>query len=257
MRRYTARTALLSVSVCLAACGIKPGAPKKAEEERKAVAYFHVDPATAGSVSGKITYEGPKPAKTAISMTSDADCEKLHAGHPVYDESVVVGPAHGLANAFVYVKSGLEGKRFELPQQPVVLDQRACMYVPRVIGIRVGQTMDVRNSDPVSHNIHPIPENNREWNQQQSPQAPNLQHRFPRPEIMVPVKCNVHRWMRAYIGVVDHPYFAVTAPDGAFELENLPPGDYTIAVWHEKFGEKTAAVHVAATQATAVSFTYR
>ena len=210
----------------------------------------------AGSLVGKITYEGPKPAKTAINMTSDADCEKLHAGHPVYDESVVVGPAHGLANVFVYVKSGLEGKRFEPPEQSVVLDQHGCMYVPRVIGIRAAQTMDVRNSDPVSHNIHPVPENNREWNQQQSPQAPDLQHRFPRPEIMIPVKCNVHRWMHAYIGVMDHPYFAVTGSDGAFELKNLPPGDYTIAVWHEKFGEKTAPVHVAATQAAAVSFTY-
>jgi plastocyanin len=249
------KLAFLALALLLAACS-KPDAPAKTGQDLKAVEYFHVDPATAGSVSGKITYEGPKPEKTAISMTADADCEKIHAGHPVYDEPVLVGPAKGLANALVYVKSGLEGKRFETPSEPVVLDQRGCMYTPRVFGIRAGQTLDVKNSDPVSHNIHPVPSNNREWNQQQSPQAPNLQHRFPRPEIMIPVKCNVHRWMHAYIGVMDHPYFAVTGPDGAFEMKNLPPGDYTIVVWHEKFGEKTAPAHVAATQPTAVSFTY-
>jgi len=249
------RPVFLVLALLSVACS-KPDAPAKTGQDLKAVAYFHVDPVTAGSVSGKITYDGPKPQKAAISMTADADCERIHAGHPAYDEPVVVGPAKGLANAFVYVKSGLEGKRFETPQDPVVLDQHGCMYTPRVFGIRAGQMLDVKNSDPVSHNIHPEPSNNREWNQQQSPQAPDLQHKFPRPEIMIPVKCNVHRWMHAYIGVMDHPYFTVTGPDGAFELKNLPAGNYTIAVWHEKFGEKTAPMHVAASQAGAVSFTY-
>ena len=131
------------------------------------------------------------------------------------------------------------------------------MFVPRVLGIRAGQTMDARNSDQVSHNIHPKPTNNYDWNQQQSPGAPDLQHRFPRADVMIPVKCNVHSWMRAYIGVVDHPYFTVTRPDGTFEWKNVPPGDYTIAVWQEKLGEQKQTVHLAASGTGEVNFTYR
>jgi hypothetical protein len=130
------------------------------------------------------------------------------------------------------------------------------MFLPRVIGLETGQTLDLKNSDPVSHNIHPMPNNNREWNEQQSPGTPDVQHKFGRPEVMIPVKCNVHSWMHAWIGVVAHPYFAVTGADGAFEWKNVPPGDYTIAVWHEKLGEKKQQVHVAASGSAAVHFTY-
>ncbi len=125
-----------------------------------------------------------------------------------------------------------------------------------MIGIRAGQELEVKNSDGVSHNIHPMPANNREWNQQQSPGTPDLEHKFPRMDVMIPVKCNVHSWMRAYIGVVDHPYFAVTGADGAFHWNNVPPGDYTLAVWHEKLGELKQTVHLAPHEAAAVNFTY-
>jgi hypothetical protein len=130
------------------------------------------------------------------------------------------------------------------------------MYVPRVIGIRAGQTLAVKNSDPVSHNIHPLPKENREWSQQQSPESPELERKFARPEIMIPVKCDVHKWMRSFIGVVSHPYFAVTGADGSFTLPNLPPGDYTVAVWHEKLGDRTQTVHVAPAANVVVSFSY-
>ena len=129
--------------------------------------------------------------------------------------------------------------------------------MPRVIGVRTGQTLAVKNGDPVSHNIHPMPKNNREWNEQQSPESPEAEHRFGRPEIMIPVKCNVHSWMHAFIGVVAHPYFAVTGPDGSFEWSNVPPGDYTVDVWHEALGGRTKQVHVAASEHAAADFTYQ
>src|SRR5260370_26255042 len=198
----------MSCALLMLGCGRSPIAQKA--ETVKPVEYFHVDPSTAGTLRGKITFHGTALAKTAISMNAEAWCEQAHNGRPAYDQPVIVGKDAGLANAFVYIQSGLEGKVFEPVQESVTLDQHGCMFAPRVIGIRAGQTLRVTNSDVVSHNIHPLPKNNREWNQQQEPQAPDLQRKFARTEILIPVKCNVHSWMHAYIGVVEHPYFAGT-----------------------------------------------
>jgi len=257
MFRRIRLAAVLSAALISIRCGGTKPPEKPAAEPAKAVEYFHVDPATAGIVSGRIAFHGARPAREQISMESDAVCQQAHAGHPVYDESVVVGKDGGLANAFVYIQAGLEGKHFEPAKEPVTLDQHGCMFVPRVIGLQTGQTLAVKNSDAVSHNIHPMPQVNREWNDQQSPQSPDIERRFVRPEVMIPVKCNVHAWMRAYIGVVAHPYFAVTKLDGTFELANVPPGDYTVAVWHEKLGNQTKPVHVAPSGRAGVDFTYQ
>ncbi|HXB71337.1 MAG TPA: carboxypeptidase regulatory-like domain-containing protein [Candidatus Acidoferrales bacterium] len=230
---------------------------KTAAEPVKPVAYFHVDQATAATLHGKIAFKGARPARQVISMEAEAGCQKAHAGHPVYDEPVMVGKGGGLANAFVYIQAGLEGKTFEPVKDVVNLDQHGCLFVPHVIGIRAAQPLDVKNSDAVSHNIHPMPKNNYEWNEQQGPQSGPAEHKFARREVMIPVKCNVHSWMHAYMGVVEHPYFAVTGADGSFEWPNVPPGDYTVAVWHEKLGEQTMQVHVAASARAAVDFTYQ
>jgi len=251
------QTIVAAAALFLAACGNQEPAPKKAAQELKPIEYFHVDPASAGAIQGKIEYHGKKPARTVIPMSSEAGCEKAHAGKLVYDESVVVGKNGGLANTFVYIQSGFGDKKFEVPKEPVVLDQSGCLFHPRVLGMQAGQILDVKNGDTVSHNVHPMPTNNREFNEQQSPGAPDIQHKFPRADVMIPVKCNVHSWMRAYIGVVDNPYFFVTGDDGSFELKNLPPGDYTLAVWHEKFGEQKQTVHVAPSGNSAVNFSYQ
>jgi len=251
---------LLASQLLLIACGNAPQPAEKktaAVETPKPVEYVHVDPATAGTIRGKIVFHGVKPPRKPIDMSSDAGCQKEHAGHPAYDEPIVTGKGGALTNAFVFIQSGLEGKKFEPAENAVVLNQHGCMFEPRVLGIRAGQIMDVRNSDAVSHNVHPKPTNNYDWNQQQSPGAPDLQHKFPRADVMIPVKCNVHSWMRAYIGVVDHPYFSVTAADGAFEWKNVPPGDYTIAVWHEGLPEQKQTVHVAPSATADINFTYR
>jgi plastocyanin len=159
----------------LAACGGTNPNPAEAPQKKVAVAvpkpveYFHPDPATAAKVHGKVVFKGTKPNRTAIVMNVEAACVKAHSGHPVYDEPVITGKGGTLASAFVYIKAGLEGKTFEAPQAKVGLDQHGCMFLPRVTGIQTGQVMDVKNSDPVSHNIHPLARENREWSQQQSP----------------------------------------------------------------------------------------
>ncbi len=254
------RILLCMAAAFTAACSNapKPVEPaKKAAEVTKPVEYFHVDAATAGSISGVIQFAGPKAARKVISMDAEAGCQQANAGKPVYEDVVLTGKKGGLANAFVYIQSGLEDKTFEPAQEAVVLDQQDCMFVPRVVGIRSGQTLDLKNGDSIAHNIHPMPKSNREWNQEQPPHAPDVQHRFARPEIMIPVKCNIHAWMHSYIGVVGHPYFAVTGSDGSFQWKNVPPGDYTLAVWHETLGTQTQQVHVAASASAAVNFSYR
>ena len=248
------KPALVVAAVLLAACGPKPSEPAKSAEP---VAYFHPDPATAGKFHGRIVYRGPKPTKNVISMESDVACSQEHSNEPVAEDIVQVGPDAGLANAFVYIQAGLEGKKFEPAKDPVVLDQRGCLFVPRALGIRAGQVLALRNSDKVTHNIHPVPKNNREWEQSQPPGAPDAPHKFARGEVMIPVKCNIHQWMHAYIGVVEHPYFAVTGADGSFDLSNVPPGDYTLAVWHEKLGEQTQQVHLAPSATQSLEFIYK
>lgn len=240
---------------------IKPLSHLTKQEREDLVAFLESlngegqEPAPAGVVRGTVRFTGKTPPKKAISMDAEEACGKLHRG-PVYEQAVVTGKAGALANVFVYIKTGLEGKTFAPPKDVVVLDQRGCQFVPRVVAMQAGQTLAVRNSDPVSHNIHPRPANNREWNQQQSPGAPDLERRFARGEVMIPVKCNVHAWMKSWIGVMEHPYFAVTGPDGAFELRNLPPGEYTVAAWHEQLGEQLQRVTVSP-KSERIEFRYR
>lgn len=237
----------------LAACSGAP-APKKPAAEP--IVYTVVDPKTAATLTGKILFTGKRPAPIKIDMDEDPQCAKLHK-NPVYDDRVAVGPGGGLANVFIYIKSGLEGKHFRPPEQVAAIDQHGCWFQPRVLGIETGQMLDVTNSDPVTHNIHPRAHVNREWNQSQSPGAAPLARRFIRPEIMIRVKCNIHGWMKAWIGVVDHPYFAVTGKDGAFEIGNVPPGAYTVAAWQEELGAQEQQVTVPPSGKLELTFTFR
>jgi plastocyanin len=189
-------------------------------------------------------------------MSEDPACVEAHKGKP-YDESLVVASNGSLANAFVYIQKGLEGKTFEVPSTPVTIDQRGCWFRPRVLGIQVGQVLQVVNSDPVTHNIHPMGQVNREWNHSQGPGEDPISRKFLKPEVMIPVKCNIHSWMHAFIGVLDHPYFAVSAEDGTFTIANLPPGTYTLAVWQEKLGTQTQQITVTEAHQTAAAFTFK
>jgi plastocyanin len=248
--------ALMAAALFAAGCGQTKPPEKAAAEPAKPVEYFHVDPATAATVRGTVRFTGKRPAPKTIDMSNDPACAEAHHGKD-YDESVVVNPNGTLANVFIYIKGGLEGKQFEVPTTPVIFDQRGCWFQPRVLGIQTGQTLQISNSDPVTHNIHPLAQLNREWNHSQGPGEAPLERKFPRPEVMIRVKCNIHSWMRAYIGAIDHPYFAVTGADGTFEIRNVPPGDYLIEAWQETMGTQEQKVTVPAAGKIETSFTFK
>ena len=171
---------------------------------------------------------------------------------------MLIDPSGGLANVFVYVKDGLDPKySFPIPETPVVLDQVGCVYRPRVVGIRVGQPLEALNSDDTLHNVHALPTANVEFNEGQPVKGMRLSRVFDKPEVMMRFKCNVHSWMAAYVGVLPHPYFAVTAADGSFSIPGLPPGTYTIEAWHERFGTQTMQVTVADREAVTANFAFQ
>ena len=158
---------------------------------------------------------------------------------------------------FVYVKDGLGNYAYDPPTDSPKIDQHECRYHPHVFGMRVGQTLEIINSDPTLHNIHAMPKANSEFNNGQPIQGMKMSHTFDKQEVMVPFKCDVHGWMNAYVGVLPHPYFAVTKDDGKFELPNLPPGTYTIEAWHEKLGAMTQSVTIGAKESKDVTFTFK
>lgn len=216
---------------------------KEPAKTESAPVYFKVDEQTVSTLSGKVLFTGKRPTLKKVDFEEDSECAKLHRT-PFYDQSLIVRRDGRLANAFVYIKSGLEGKKFEPPSTPVTIDQRGCWFEPRVLGIQTGQELKVINSDPVTHNIHPRAQVNREWNHSQGSGDPPIERRFLKQEVMIRVKCNIHSWMHAFIGAVDNPYFAVTGSDGSFVLKDVPPGTYTIEAWQEGLGAQEQRVTV-------------
>jgi hypothetical protein len=188
-------------------------------------------------------------------MSAEPDCAKLHS-EPVTAQAVEVNGNGTLRNVFVWVKGGLEGKQFPVSSEAVELDQKGCIYHPHVIALQANQPFKVANSDPTTHNVHPLPKVNREWNKSQTASAPAVEAKFPRQEIMIAVKCNIHPWMRSYINVVDHPFFAVTGEDGSFQIKGLPPGTYTIEAIHEKLGAKEMSVTLGDAESKPVDFSF-
>ena len=250
----------LAFALSLASCGgggEKTEAPKQAESTPAAGgAGTAPDEANGGTVTGKVAFEGTAPTMRPIDMSANPVCMRAHTT-PVKSEEVVVNSNGTLKNAFVWVKSGLPDKNWQVPSSTVALDQSGCEYKPHVLAIMAGQNIEVKNSDPTNHNIHPQPTVNQDWNESQAPGSEPKMKTFPRQEVMVPVKCNIHPWMRSYIGVVSHPFFAVTGDDGTFTIKGLPPGTYTIQVWHEKFGTQDQQVTVGAKESKTADFTMK
>lgn len=207
------------------------------------------------SVKGVVKFEGVPPKPSRIDTSQDPLCAKERST-PLTTEDIVVGSGGGLANVVVYVSDGLTTHDFPTPQQPAVLEQKGCQYRPHVLALQANQTLNIVNSDETTHNIHPTPSNNREFNMTQ-PHGMPLEHTFAREEVAIPVKCNVHPWMKGYIAVLKHPYFAVTDKSGAFELKGLPPGTYTVSAWQEKLGTMTQKVVISADKAESVDFTFK
>jgi hypothetical protein len=223
-------------------------APAGAPEGRR------VDSASAGRISGRVLFEGEAPEARPIDMRSDAKCRDEADGET--RERVVQVVDGGLDNVFVYIKGPIGDYVFATPTEPVKLDQDGCMYTPRVLGVRVGQPLAVSNSDALLHNVHAAATINQQFNTAQPFEGMVHTHAFRQPEIMVRFKCDVHAWMTAYVGVVEHPYFAVTRGGGEFELSDVPPGTYTIEAWHETLGSRTVSLTLGERDAQELTLTY-
>jgi hypothetical protein len=228
-----------------------PAAQPAAAPAAAAPAAAPIDPNTVASVSGTVKLDGAAPKAAKIDMSQDAACKGSNTA-----ETIVVEGGN-MANVFVYVKDGLGTRTFDVPKDSVTLDQKGCQYHPHVLGVMTGQNIKIKNDDQTTHNIHPTPADNREWNESQPPAAAPLEKSFSREEIMLPVKCNQHPWMRMYINVVKSPFYAVTGPDGKYEIKGLPPGDYTIAFVQEKLGEQTQKVTLAAKDSKTVDQSFK
>lgn len=208
------------------------------------------------TVTGKAFFKGVATQKILIKMASDPVCVKQNAGKQVFSDSVTVNSNGTLANVFVYIKEGVKGS-VPPPTEPVVFDQKGCIYTPHVFGIRVNQPFHVINSDPTLHNVNAAAKQTpNRFNNGMPIKGMKIEKKFTKPETMVRIKCDVHGWMLAYAGVLEHPYFSVTDSTGAFSIKELPPGDYTLVAWHEKFGEQTSKLTVAQTSKS-VDFTFQ
>jgi plastocyanin len=259
-RFWLALTVLLALFALGAACNNKGREEKgndNASKETKPA------PKGEGTISGTIAYAGPAPVAKKIDTSADPVCGQKNPNLETDDNKVTDGK---LGNVFVYIKDGtitggskIGDYTFPAATAEATLDQNGCHYAPHVLGVQVNQKLKITNSDPTQHNIHPQPKNNPEWNQTQPNGAPPIEKSFNRAEVLIPVKCNQHPWMKSYIGVLKHPFFAVTKPDGTFEIKGVPPGIYTVVAWHEGGAtgtEKTMQVTVTGSGAAKADFSF-
>jgi plastocyanin len=244
--------AMVVVAAAASACGGSQPEPPARTPPPNAQ---RVDAAKAGTLTGRVLFDGPAPQNAPIKMSADPVCIQANPNGATADTFAVNDG--GLDNVFVYVKDGLGNYYFDTPTEAVKLDQHGCRYVPHVFGIRVGQPLEIVNSDSTLHNVHAMPQANQEFNFPQQIQGMKTRKTFTAREVMVRFKCDVHGWMNAYAGVMDHPYFAVTTSGGRFELKNLPAGTYTIEAWHERLGTQPLKVTIGEKETKDVSFTYR
>lgn len=212
-----------------------------------------IDPATVGTISGMINFAGDAPAMMAVDMSGEPDCAAAYTGGGPMTQSVLASGG-GLANVFVYLSGGVSGA--PAASGAVTLNQENCRYAPHVLGAQAGQDIQITNSDNLLHNINASPTTNRGFNISQPRAGITSTQKFASAEVMVPVRCDVHGWMGAYIGVVDHPYFAVSGANGSFRIANVPAGTYTATAWHEEYGEMTGSVTVTAGGSADLSFDY-
>jgi hypothetical protein len=247
-------TLVILLSVFEASCGKNQGtsetSPAATTPNSKPV-----DAATAGSISGTVQLEGTAPKMKIINMAAEPACAKQHST-PAMTQEVLTGKDGALENVVVYLKGDFSQFKFDTPQIPVTITQKGCMYDPHVLALETDQSLQVVNADPVTHNIHPVPKDNREWNESQPPGAAPIDRNFAHEEIAIPVKCNIHPWMKAYIAVFGDPYFEVTGKDGSFDLKNVPPGTYTLVAWHELYGTREQSVTIGPKESKAVHISF-
>ena len=252
MKVWLSLASVLSLLVLLGACSKSETTEPAANTSTASETYKSTG--NEGTVSGSIAFAGTPAPPKKIDSSADPVCGQRNPNLTTEDTVVKDGK---LANVFVYIKDGTtaDGKKiaslaFDVPAEAATLDQNGCHYKPHILGVQANQKVRITNSDPTQHNIHPTPKVNPEWNQTQANGAAPIEKTFARPEVLIPVKCNQHPWMKAYIGVMKSPFYAVSAEDGSFTIKGVPPGTYTVAAWHEKGGaagtEKTMQVTVPA-----------
>jgi Carboxypeptidase regulatory-like domain len=215
-----------------------------------------LDPNTVGEIKGTVILDGAPPPPQKILLSGEPECAQLNPNSLV-SPIVTTGSNGVLANVAVYIKSGLANYHFDPPKTPVELEQENCMYQPRVLALMTNQVLDIQNEDPIQHNVHPTPHENPAFNMTQVIRGAPIQRTFANPELAIRFMCNLHPWMRAYVFVFSHPYFAVTTTAGAFDLKNVPPGTYTIEAWQEKYGTQDQTVTVAPNETKSVMFSFK
>jgi len=253
IRKCSAVVTLCGLALVAAACG---GAPEPSPAPPPDTAAPAAGPAGGGtgSITGKVTFDGTVPPAEKVKTSADPKCQAMHP-QGLEKQSVQVTDG-GLAHVFVYVKSGVSGS-YPPPSEPVLLDQQGCTYHPHVIGVQANQPIKIRNSDDTLHNIHPRPTINAEFNIGQPRKGMESTKTFDKQEIMIPVGCDVHPWMRSYISVVDHPFFAVSKDDGSFEIKGLPAGEYEVEAYHEKLKTASGRVTVKDGEAATLDLSYK
>ncbi len=245
--RIGAPALLLAVAVACgddAPDGPPPGTP----------AEMPFDEGTAGDVQGSVVFEGTPPSPEPLDMASEPDCAAMYDETPTRDLIKVSGDGQ-LGDVFVYVSEGLEDMQFPIPEEGTVIDQQGCRYIPHITGVMANQTFVLRNSDGLLHNINARPEVNRPFNISQ-PVNMDTERTFAQPEVMIPLRCDVHGWMISYVGVVAHPYHSVSGDDGSFDLSTLPPGEYVVTAWHSQLGTQEQTVTVETGEVAEIAFTF-
>jgi plastocyanin len=245
-------TLLLSAGCKRSETGASTGAAPAAEGP-----LTQIDPATAGSVQGTVHLIGKPPERIEIDMAQDPACAMSPYGKNITEG--IVSSASKLANVYIYVKDGLGNKVYAAPNAPAVLDQKGCRYVPHMLAAMVGQPIEFRNSDPTMHNVHmqPTVGGNQQFDISQPPNGGTTQHTFAKPELMIPVRCNNHPWMEAFLNVAPNPFFAVSGDDGHFAIHGLPPGTYTLVAVQEQLGQQPATVTVTTHGTAMADFSFK
>jgi plastocyanin len=254
LKRYgTVFLIVMMATALLVACGRRRKPTKDKGEESTQTKAKYVSKGDEGTITGKVMFEGTPPTLEPIDMSQDAVCSTSGDKTP---DNVRIKDGK-VKFVFVYVKGpGVDNNSFDVGG-PVILDQKGCRYDPHVLGLQAGQVLKVTNSDNTTHNVHPSPARNEDFNKSQPPNSPPIEHKFNNKEVLIPVKCNQHPWMKASIGVLDHPFFAVSGDDGSYTIKGVPPGDYTLVFWHETFGEQTQNIKVTANGSVTQDMTYK
>lgn len=261
-RRLLAIAATIAL-VPLSGCGgdadeasdAAPEAPAASDTPAAGASAEPAIPQSGTGVKGKVTFEGTPPPRAELELAGDPKCAVMHEGSPLLAETVLVGPDGGLKNVFLSLSEAPEGD-YPAPATPALLDQVGCQYTPHVLGVIVGQEIEIRNSDPTTHNVRAYARKNRPFNIGQPADAKPRIKSFKKQEDAIRMKCDVHPWMQAYVFAMEHPYFAVSNSSGEFAIVDLPAGEYTVTAWHEKLGEQEGTATVEDGKLTALNFSF-